>query len=148
MKLILILFFITYNAMGLSSIQKFKGQISLWQRPICLESKNCPLPQPLGINWIANLEIKKPLQPLNATTSSQVLNQGPWTVYISLYWTQPPLPAKDYIVTQIKLVHSIYGFITECSRYDFLENILNFPTGSCSGRIENKQFGVTTQRVN
>lgn len=148
MKLILFLFLVAYNALSVPHIYKFKGQISLWQRPICLEEKTCALPQSFGVSWLTDLEIKKPNQPLTVTTSSQLLNQGPWTVHIILYWTQPSLPEKDYIVTQIKLTHKLYGFITECSRYDFLENILNFPTGTCSGRIDNKQFGLTTQKVN
>jgi hypothetical protein len=42
--------FIAIVPLSSFSAEKFSGQINLWKRPVCLESKNCPLPQAFGFD--------------------------------------------------------------------------------------------------
>lgn len=145
MKNIILVIFLALSFWNASAAQILNGQLSLWKRPPCVENKNCPLPQPLGITWPARFEIIKPTQPNTTTSTVQVYKQGPWSLHVSMFWKQP-LNERDYLVTQMRLTHLNQGLVAECSRYDFIENIGGFVTGSCSGRIGNDQFGVTTHR--
>jgi hypothetical protein len=123
-----------------------KGQVSLWKRPVCIEAKNCPLPQAFGTPWTVNLELKKPSIWGTSTSKSVTLKQETWTVLLTFYWIYPPAPEKDYVATQIRMTHSQFGLVLECSRYDFLESLNGFPVGACSGRMGSQQIGLTTKR--
>lgn len=127
--------------------QKFLGQINLWKRPVCLEAKNCPLPQAFGSPWSAEIDIQRPAQPGTSSVQSLTLKQNDWTAVVSMYWVVPMGPERDYIVTQIKLSHLNHGFVFECSRYDGPENMKGFPTGACSGRIGTEQIGLSMAKA-
>lgn len=128
-------------------VQKFTGQINLWNRPVCSEPKNCPLPQPFGSPWVTQIELSRPTQSGTSTVKSATLKQTDWTAVVSMYWVLPPAPERDYIVTQIKLTHSTHGLVFECSRYDGPDAMTGFPTGACSGRIGLEQIGISMTKV-
>lgn len=127
--------------------QKFVGQINLWKRPACIEQKNCPLPQPFGSPWITEIDIERPVQSGTSTVRSVTLKQSEWTAIVSMYWVLPAAPERDYVVTQVKLIHRTHGLIFECSRYDGPENMNGFPTGACSGRVGTEQIGVSMAKA-
>lgn len=135
--------FIAVFPLKVFSAEKFVGQINLWKRPVCLASKNCPLPQAFGSAWNVEIELSQPVRIGTSTTKSISLTQNGWTVIVSLYWILPPAPERDYIVSQFKLTHATQEFVFECSRYDAPEMLLSkFPTGACSGRVGNEQIGI------
>lgn len=139
--------FISLIPMTSFSAEKFVGQINLWKRPMCLEQKNCPLPQAFGSAWNVEIELPRPSQPGTSTVKSVTLTQNDWNVVVSIYWVLPPSPERDYIVSQFKLTHATNGFVFECSRYDAPELIKGFPTGACSGRVGSEQIGIASMKV-
>jgi hypothetical protein len=138
--------FIAICPMTSFSAQKFTGQINLWRRPICVDGKNCPLPQAFGSTWNIDIELPRPTQPGTSTVKSVPLTQDGWNAVVSLYWVLPPAPERDYIVSQFKLTHAVNGFVFECSRYDAPEMVEGFPTGACSGRVGSEQIGIATKK--
>lgn len=138
--------FIAIIPLASFSAEKFSGQINLWKRPVCLESKNCPLPQAFGSTWNVEIDLPRPTQPGTSTAKSVTLTQDGWSAVVSLYWVLPPLPERDYIVSQFKLTQATNGFVFECSRYDAPEMLKGFPTGACSGRIGGEQIGIATKK--
>ncbi len=154
MKLIFSIIFLGFTISAFSP-ESFKGQFTLWKRPLCLETgpglnaQDCPFPQPIGPKWITELSLSKPTQPGTSKSSKQTLRQVPWTVQLSMYWVLPAsLVERDYFITQARVTHDTYGFLFECSSYDYLENIKNrFPTGACSGRIDKDQIGMAMQKA-
>jgi hypothetical protein len=65
---------------------------------------------------------------------------------MNFYWSFPRDQTRPYVVTQSVLAHDEYGLVAECNRYDFIESLQPFPVGICSGRMGERQFGVTMKR--
>ncbi len=141
--LILVTPFTLHAHAGTQNSFRIAGKVLVWSRPACEQNMQCPLPQPLGLEWPVLLEGQRPEKPGRHLVVQKTLEGRGLQIQIQIFIVIGDQNEPPYIVTQTSLSHKAFGRIADCSRYDLERELRFLPPGACSGRAGKNMIGVS-----
>jgi hypothetical protein len=120
---------------------QFKRNIVLWEK-----HPDQQIPAQIGKVHTFDETLLYPESLGSLTRAEKTYREGAVQFTIQFFWIRPDdAMLTDYWVTQSKIEIDGIGVIAECSRYNEPKPGHSVGIGACSGRLDQRQIGVTLQ---
>jgi hypothetical protein len=150
-----------------AGVARIHGALQFWMRTSCSSANGCSLPAATSTQLPVSIEFQVPTEvgshlvysqsfpselskSVSASANKVVTTPYHFTAEIMMIWVNPPIgsnsasPPVPYLVTQLRLKETALGILAECSRYDGVATTKFLMPGSCSARLGDAMFGLST----